>query len=134
MKQNHPVFRLYIGRYKNNESVTEIGQNAFNSCMVLDSVTLPSGITSIQPYTFIYCSALKEIHIPDGVVEIGEWAFEGCYNLKKVHIPSSVMAIGERAFGLMNFNLVVVTQTGSFAETYAQTNGLRVELNDGKTI
>ena len=57
------------------DSVTGIGDGAFQSCSALQSVTIPDSVTSIGAYAFFYCSALQCMTIGDSVTSIGEWAF-----------------------------------------------------------
>ena len=84
------------------ETVTFIGEGAFQDCVNLESVNLPSKITVIHPYTFDGCKSLKEIKIPAGVRNIGERAFADCISCKSIVIPASVTKIGSFAF--MNFS------------------------------
>ena len=80
------------------ETVSAIGEGAFEDCINLESVSLPSKITIIQSYTFKGCEKLKEITIPSGVYKIGEEAFAECYACERILIPSSVTQIGKFAF------------------------------------
>lgn len=79
-------------------SVTHIGEGAFQDCLYLRSATLSNSVTSIEPYTFAGCEALSNIVIPDGVTRIGAHAFDNCWSLKKVTIPVSVTNIGYHTF------------------------------------
>jgi hypothetical protein len=79
-------------------SVTSIGDWAFNDCSGLTRVTLPNSITSILDYAFNGCSGLTSVTIPYAVTSIGNCAFRGCSTLTSVSIPDSVRSIGESAF------------------------------------
>ena len=83
---------------KISNSVTSIGNDAFNVCSNLASVTIPNSVTSIGNYAFSGCSGLTSITIPSSVTSIGNHAFNGCSNLKSITIPSSVTSIGINAF------------------------------------
>ena len=80
------------------ESVTSISYAAFKKCSALTSVTIPNSVTSIGDSAFYYCSALTSVTIPNSVTSIGNKAFEGCSGLTSVTIPNSVTSIGQFAF------------------------------------
>ena len=79
-------------------SVTEIGSNAFSNCASLTSITIPAGVTVIGSSAFNACSSLTGITIPEGVNSIGERTFSNCASLTSITIPEGVSSIGERAF------------------------------------
>ena len=62
--------------------------------------TVRAGTKTIAGWAFSDCTALESITIPNSVIEIGEWAFFGCTLLTTIY-----------------------GYTGSYAETYANTNG-----------
>ena len=79
-------------------SVTRIGSNAFYNCSGLTSVTIPNSVTSIGDYVFENCTGLTSVTIGNSVPSIGNWAFSGCSGLTSVTIPNSVISIGSWAF------------------------------------
>lgn len=79
-------------------SVTAIGFSAFSSCTSLKSITLPSSLSSISEALFFGCSQLTTIHIPDSVSSIRPYAFYNCGKLETIRIPVSVTSIGSYAF------------------------------------
>ena len=79
-------------------SVTSIGESAFDDCSGLTSVTIPNSVTSIGEGAFVGCTSLTSIEIPNSVTRIGGSAFYDCSGLSSVTIPNSVTSIGEQAF------------------------------------
>ncbi len=77
--------------------VTSIGDGAFSGCSVT-SVIIPNSVTTIGNHAFNYCERLKSIDIPNSVTSIGDGAFSGCSGLTSVNIPNSVTSIGDYAF------------------------------------
>ena len=91
------------------DSVTSIGGSAFENCYSLSSVVLPDSVTSIGAWAFSSCSDLADIVIPDGVTSIGNYAFCGCESLTDIVIPDSVTSIGSSAFeGCISLSSVVI--------------------------
>ena len=79
-------------------SVTSIGNSAFEGCSGLTELTLPNSVTSIGEYAFKGCSGLTELTLPNSVTSI-EWsAFWGCSGLTELTLPNSVTSIGWSAF------------------------------------
>ncbi len=90
-----PATVTYSGK---TYSVTSIGDNAFDNCSGLTSVTIPNSVTSIGEYAFLGCSGLTSVTIPNSVTSIGQGAFFACSGLTSVTIPNSVTSIGDVAF------------------------------------
>jgi len=85
--------------FANNNSVTIIGQSAFQECTGLTSITIPNSVTSINESAFQNCTNLASITIPNSVTSIGAYAFKVCTSLTSITIPNSVTSIGNYAFG-----------------------------------
>ena len=79
-------------------SVTTIGQLAFNSCTGLQKVTIGNSVTTIGERAFSECRGLQKVTIGNSVTTIGKFAFTSCTGLQKVTIGNSVTAIGYGAF------------------------------------
>ena len=90
-------------------SVTSIGNYAFNKCTNLTSVNIPDSVTSIGNYAFYGCSGMISITIPNSVTSIGNDAFSDCSGMISITIPNSVTSIGNDAFfnctGLTSVNI-----------------------------
>ncbi len=78
-------------------TVTSIGNYAFQYCTSLTSITIPNSVTTIGEYAFQKCS-FTSITIPNTVTSIGECAFYNCTGLTSVTIPGSVNGIENSAF------------------------------------
>ncbi len=74
-------------------SVTSIGNYAFDCCINLTSVTIPNSVTSIGISAFYWCSGLTSVTIPNSVTSIGIQAFLGCSGLTSVSIGKNVTYI-----------------------------------------
>ena len=79
-------------------SVTSIGDFAFDECTSLTSIEIPDSVTSIGDFAFRGCSSLTSIEIPNSVTSIGQSAFRACTSLTSIEIPNSVTSIGVYAF------------------------------------
>ncbi len=90
--------RTKSGAYTIPDSVTTIGDYAFESCTSLTAVTIPDSVITIGARAFECCTSLTAVDIPDSVITIGAWAFECCTSLTAVTIPDGVTTIGSRAF------------------------------------
>jgi hypothetical protein len=65
-----------------------IPMKAFFECISLASVTIPTGVTSIEVLAFSGCRSLASISLPNSVTSIGPGAFGDCTNLASVTIPN----------------------------------------------
>ena len=80
------------------ETVTTIGEYAFDNCKNLTTVTGMKNVTKIGDGAFYNCSNLKEITIPDTVESMGTSIFYGCSSLKKIVWSKSIKEIENNAF------------------------------------
>ena len=80
------------------DTITSIGYLAFEDCGRLTSITIPDSVTTIGNGAFLYCSSLTSITIPDCDISIGDDAFSNCTSLTSVTIPDSITSIGNGAF------------------------------------
>jgi hypothetical protein len=80
------------------DSVTTLGNSAFEECYSLTSVTMSNSVTYIGNSAFWHCTSLTNITIPNSVTNIDQYAFDGCSSLTNVSIPNSVTNIGMNAF------------------------------------
>ena len=107
--------RAIIGQLVIPEGVVYIGNNAFEQCFSIGSVTLPSTITAINEGTFKLSNIGSFVEIPEGVERICAHAFDGCkadfegvYAGGTLVFPSTLKSIGSYAYsGSDLFNEVI---------------------------
>lgn len=77
----------------------DVYYGSFSNCSLLENITIPSSIRSIDPFSFDKCISLKQISIPFSITVIPQYAFRGCTSLEKVELPYMyVIEIGMAAF------------------------------------
>ena len=83
-----------------NSQLSSIGTGAFKYCYSLESITIPESVTNIGSEAFNYCCGLRSVTFGENsqLTSIGDYAFLGCYSLESITIPASVTSIGEWAF------------------------------------
>ena len=85
--------------YKNTTFVVvSIGNDAFDRCRKLTSVTIPNSVTSIGNGAFADCSKMTYVTIPYSVRSIGKNVFEGCDKLRLVNIGNPVLDMNYNVF------------------------------------
>ena len=99
-----PWYGQHIKRIIIDDGVSTIGNEAFDDCYTLTSVTIPNSVTKIGTSAFATCIALTSITIPNSVTTIDAATFSGCSALTSVTIPNSVKDISERAFSHCIYN------------------------------
>lgn len=74
------------GDYIIPQTVTKIGNTAFDSCERLTSISIPESVTYIGDEAFAYCSSMSSIYIPQNVEYIGKLAFNFCEELESIKV------------------------------------------------
>lgn len=90
--------------------VTKIDDFGFSDSQI-KSVTIPDSVTVIGNQAFDDCENLKTVTFGKSVTEIGDFAFEST-SMESVNLPASVTKIGDQAFE-ENENLKTVTVNGN---------------------
>lgn len=80
------------------EGTTAIEAHAFNHCQKLESVTIPSSVTTLSFSCFYGCSALTEIILPDNVIALETNVFAAANKLEKVIIGTGIKTISNNTF------------------------------------
>lgn len=102
---------------------------AFGGCTSLESITLPSSLTTIGAYAFYGCTSLASITIPSSVTTLGTSCFYGCSNLSgTVVIPSSVITTNiDMFYNCGNIEYLIIKKTTNTGFRHIQrcaTNGI----------
>lgn len=84
--------------YYDEETEEESGCMAFIMCTELTGIVIPDSVTTIGEGAFEDCTGLKSVTIGNSVTTMGNGAFGYCYSLTSVTIPTSVTTIGSSAF------------------------------------
>ena len=84
----------------NNDTyrVTAIGENAFENCQDVTSVSIGAYVTTIGEAAFKNCTGLTEVTLGDYVINVDREAFSGCSALTSLTIGHGVRNIGSKAF------------------------------------
>lgn len=61
----------------------------YQGCVLLNTVSLPYTVISINGQAFYGCYSLEHITIPGNVTTINRLAFSACYNLKRIVLPQN---------------------------------------------
>lgn len=86
-------------KYKNNTyRVDGIGDEVFEECTELESISIPSSVSRIGKRAFYKCRKLNNIQLTNGLITIDKLAFWGCTGLEEVKIPNTVYNLGEKVF------------------------------------
>ncbi|MBP3693678.1 MAG: leucine-rich repeat protein [Thermoguttaceae bacterium] len=93
----------------------------------LTKYTIPESVTSIGNRAFENCDSLTSVTIPDSVTSIGNSAFWCCKSLTSVTIPNSVTSIEIGAFSDCD-NVTIYGSAGSEAERYAKEDGIKFQV------
>jgi len=74
--------------------LTSLDEDAFSGYDYLTAVEIPYGITSIQNSTFYYCDSLSSVTIPETMTSIEQYAFDGCFTLDDVYYTGTMAQWG----------------------------------------
>lgn len=114
-------------------TLDKIGFASFMGCTSLTDINISSNISVINGQVFQNCTSLTEFTVPNSVGAISDFSFAGCTSLEKVVIPKTVKNISAKAF-LNCDKLTIYGYTNSYAQTYAEENGINFVALDKKNL
>lgn len=114
-------------------TLDKIGFGSFMGCTSLTDINISSNISEINGQVFQNCTSLTEFTVPNSVGTISDFSFAGCTSLEKVVIPKTVKNISAKAF-LNCDKLTIFGYINSYAQTYAEENGINFVALDEKTL
>lgn len=101
-KRKTEIVRMPINHkattYTIPETVTSIGQSAFEGCVNLTELKMSDSVTDMSVSVFKNASNLESVILSDNIKAIRSSSFSGCSKLSEVNIPSKVTSIDEKAF------------------------------------
>lgn len=74
--------------------LTKISESAFQSCINLSSINLPTTIKVIKNCAFEHCLKLQQISLHEGIESIDWGAFMACNSLTTIMLPSTLTKLG----------------------------------------
>ena len=105
-------------------SLRLIGEKAFSGCLHIARLVIPGGVSKVGTLAFANCQELARVRLEPGVTALGPSCFSKCIRLTRVDIPASVTALGGGAFFGCGKQLTLYGAEGSYAQRYAQFNGI----------
>ncbi len=117
-------------------NMTEIPDYTFAGCTALKSIDLPAKVKEIGYAAFSGCTALNNVEIPAATKIIQPLAFKSCTSLTNIYIPATCTEVGYEKSSVHEWDpfkgiedtVVITTEPGSAAETYAKTYGRKYRI------
>jgi Listeria-Bacteroides repeat domain (List_Bact_rpt). len=97
-----------------SEGIATMGANAFQGCVNLIDVALPTSLTVIPVAAFRSNSKMQSVIISEGTTRIEREAFMNATALENINIPSSMTFIADAVFREVPNATISVTSSGNF--------------------
>ena len=130
-KPNTTVTTVILGN-----TVETIEQAAFDSFTALETINIPSSVTSIGAYAFYGCTSLSSaLTIPDAITELPTEVFRNCTSLTSVTLPAQMTSIGQGAFNNCKLESITIPEglTEIAPYTFYYNRFKSVEIPEGVT-
>lgn len=107
-------------------STVTVGSNAFQNCTSLKTVNLPPA-KSLGNFAFDGCTSLETLILEYGSESVGEYCFSNCTSLKSLELPESISYVGQGSFGNHSDELVIRCVEGSVADEARRKYSIQAE-------
>ena len=107
------------------EHLNAIGSNAFQNCSSLSQAILPNDLQHFGQAVFAGCTSLTEVSIPHDISRIAVSTFDGCTALQTVHLPAGIDLIADSAF-----NGCTALQRVEYGGTVGDWYNIQIEDNN----
>ncbi len=113
---------VYVG----NETITSIGDHAFDSCISLRTFYVPKNVTYFGSSCFQKCSKMVNFFFPSRIllnsaiqnyITVRPYAFADCSSLSMVYFEENMKEIDDHAFAQCNTDMVI-KYTGNSEPTF----------------
>ena len=74
-------------------SITSIPEGVFMDYTMLETITFPESLRTIEPYAFSDCTSLRKIHVTKNVTSIGGMAFYRCEALSSLTFDDEILSL-----------------------------------------
>lgn len=108
------------------DTVTYIGEAAFESCDSLETITLGSGLKELGYGVFNNCVSLTRLELPDGIEKVGGSVINNNDIITEIVVPASLTDFSDSILFLADYcpNAVVITPAGSATEQHCIDNDI----------
>ena len=107
------------------DTVTSIGDQAFDVCENLANIVIPNSVTTIGTYAFSQCKSLASVVIPDSVITIGTQLFADCISLISIHVGSGISTNAEMLLnGCTNIASITVSEGNTVYDSRNDCNAI----------
>ena len=117
-------------------TLTSIQDDAFRDCTKLNALTFPSSLQNIGAHSFDGCRSLENVTLNQNITELGVASFSNCISLNSINIPQAITSIPDSCFygcsSLTSIDLISVETIGYNA--FFGCKNLTFVLDDNENI